>query len=323
MLIENGVDIDLTQSPEMPERPVGAATALNRVETVRWLLDHGAEINYEWGGFAPTCKPLTSAIINGNVEIAQLLVDAGGFLNVLDRTSRTPLTWAIEYNRKEIADYLRSKGAKEAHEIPGYIPPEQKSPLVQWMENRFCASRRLAYVPLIPDSSINVAVRIQEHENCYCLYTDGMSNQAMNVPPGQESYRYAELTLLLGKWPSDPNELQKPEYVWAINWMRQLAQFPFAHGTWLGAPVTIVANGDPPEPLGPGTDMTCWLLCADKAPFTRAKLSDGKEIVFYTILPIYSDERDYERQHGMKALLERFAVQNVPEYIDPNRPSAV
>lgn len=321
LLVERGIDVNIHQDELMPERPLGAAAALNRTETVRWLLEHGAEVNYEWGGFQPTCSALNAAIINNNLEMACLLVEAGGYLNVLDRTNRTPLTWALEYNQPAIADYLRSKGALEAHQLPGYRPPEVKSPLVEWVERRFCPSHPLAWLPLLPDT-VPVAVRAIEHKDCTALFTDGLSARPMAVPPGQEAYRYAELALMFPGLPS-PKELQEPTLAWVVTWMRQIAQYPIEHGTWLGGPVTVLANGDPPTPLGPGTPYTGWLLCADKAPFRRAQLPDGRVVVFYTLLPIHSAEIEFERRHGPVALLSQFAERGVPEHFVPDRPSAV
>jgi hypothetical protein len=322
LLASLGVDVNIPEDPRLPDRPIGSASALSRVETVRWLLDHGAEINYEWGGWPPSCKPLASATINGNFEIVKMLVEAGGYLNVLDRTNRTPLTWAIEYGRTDIANYLRSKGALEAHQIPGYKPPEPKSPLVQYIEKRFGMVQRFAWLPIIPDS-VPVAVRGVLQEEMTFLFTDGMSSRTMKTPAGKERYAHAELVVLVRGWPETAKAVQSADYVWVINWMRQLAQYPFENDTWLGAPVTIIANGEPPAPLGAGTGMTCWLLCADKAPFERATLSDGKDVVFYSMLPIYTAERDYEREHGTIALLTRFAERNVPEYWEPKRPCVV
>ena len=142
------------------------------------------------------------------------------------------------------------------------------------------------------------------------------------MPPGREVYRHTELVLLMPGLPDPLDRLRDPEHAWAVKWLRHLAQYPFEHNTWLGTPVTVVANGDP-QPLGPGTAMTGWLLCADKAPFVRAKLADGREVVFYTILPLHTAEQEYERRHGPRALLERFAARGVPEVWDPDRPSAV
>lgn len=60
-----------------------------------------------------------------------------------------------------------------------------------------------------------------------------------------------------------------------------------------------------------------------KNPFARATLADGKDVAFYTLLPLHAAEIAFKRQHGPRALLERFAERNVPEYWDPKRPSAV
>ena len=87
--------------------------------------------------------------------------------------------------------------------------------------------------------------------------------------------------------------------------------------------MAVVANDDPPRPLGPNTAMTCWLLLADKEPLDRVEMPDGRSVVFYEMIPIHTAERHFERKHGTQALLEKFAEHNVPEHINPRRPSVV
>jgi uncharacterized protein len=311
-LVELGADVNAPRSRQVPDRPIGSASALDRLDTVRWLLAHGSDVNYEWDGWAPKCGPLTNAIVNDNLEMCRLLVDHGAALNVVDRTNRTPLTWALDEDRADIAAFLRSKGAIEARDCPGYRRPELTSAIVAWIEGKTGATTPLPGGP--------VAVRAGAFEGRTWVFTTGMSDRAMSVPPGREAYRYAELVLAM---PAGPSAWDEPATAWAVMWLRQLAQYPFDNNTWLGAPVTVVTNGEPPQPLGPGTAMTGWLLCADKAPFDRASLQDGRAVVFYTLLPLHPAECDFERRRGPRALLELFAGRSVPEHWDPRRPSAV
>jgi hypothetical protein len=180
------------------------------------------------------------------------------------------------------------------------------------------------WLPIVPDGDPTVSVRVATRDDgVVCLFTDGMSAQPMPPGPGGDAYQYAELAVYLVDWPEDPARWLEPEYIWPINWLRRLARYPFETDVGLGGPVAVVANGEPPEPLGPNTTMTCWLLLADKEPLDRVELPDGRSVVFYEMVPIHTAERDFEREHGTAALLERFAERQLPDSLDPNRPSVV
>ena len=106
--------------------------------------------------------------------------------------------------------------------------------------------------------------------------------------------------------------------------MRRLSQYPFENNTWLGGQTSIIANGDPPLPLGTGTEMTCWLLLAEKEPLARFEMPDGRSVVFYEMIPIHTAERNFKhRDHGMVAPVEKFAEQKMPNYVEPKRKSVV
>jgi hypothetical protein len=62
---------------------------------------------------------------------------------------------------------------------------------------------------------------------------------------------------------------------------------------------------------------------ADKAPLRGFVRPDGTEVVFYTLVPIHTAERDFERRNGLRALLQKFAQANVPSHVDPHRESVV
>jgi hypothetical protein len=322
LLVERGVDINIPRDPEWPERPIGTAAALNHAETIRWLVEHGSAINYEWDGGEPYCIPLSAVIRDGNLEIVKLLVEAGARLDVLDRRGLTPLSWAINLGKKEIAAYLRSKGAIEAHDAPGYREPETRNPILEYVEENFSRPEPLGWAAIVPEE-VPVFIHVAADGEIACVITEGMSARAMKVPVGGERYQHAELVTYLYNWPEDRQLWLEPEYLWPIMWMRRIAQYPFEHNTWLGGQTPIIANGDPPVPLGPGTEMTCWLLLAEKEPLTRLEMADGREVFFYEMVPIHTAERDYEREHGIVALLEKLADNKVMGHVNPKRESVV
>ena len=103
-----------------------------------------------------------------------------------------------------------------------------------------------------------------------------------------------------------------------------MAYQPHLDDSWLGQPAAIVSSDDPPQTLGPNTEQTCLLMIPDYSnldpPMQR---NDGSETHFYTVVPLYTEERDYELQHGMKAFLERYSDKQVPMIVDIDRPSFI
>ena len=324
LLHEFGVSLDISEVDNPITRPLNTAAYLERWENVRWLVEHGAELNWEEPPDEPRCPALPPAIQAGRLDIVKLLVEAGARLDVCDRTNRTPLQWAIESRQTEIAEYLRSRGAILSEQARNYRPPPPRTPVVQYIERALCRICPLGWQPVIPTSLPTVTVYAIIHEDFVGVFTDGMSQRAMAVPPGKERYRFAELALPLGEyWPEPPQRWNEEPYVWAVQWLLRLAAYPFETGTWLGDPYCVIANGEPPEPLSPYTRMTCWLLLADKAPLRGFVRPDGTEVVFYTLVPIHTAERDFERRYGLRALLKKFAKADVPSHVDPHRESVV
>jgi hypothetical protein len=87
-------------------------------------------------------------------------------------------------------------------------------------------------------------------------------------------------------------------------------------------PATIVSGDDPPVPLGPNTSQTCLLLVPNwstlEPPLRR---SDGKQVHFYTVTPLYTEERNFEVKHGIEEFLKRFADTKTLMTVDVNRPN--
>ena len=166
--------------------------------------------------------------------------------------------------------------------------------------------------------AINV-IRPNKRNPFMTLFTTGMSSLPMRVPAGQEEYRFAELLMHLpATWPH-PRGDSIDETSWPMKWLRQLAYFPHLHETSIGAPLTIISSAEPPEPLGPNTKQSCLLLIADFADWSPVVLGDGKRIHFFTVFPIYTEERDFEREHGSVPLMERLFERGHTAVVTVNR----
>ena len=111
-LIEMGVDVNLPLAEFRPDSALWlAATAACRdrergLETVRWLVAHGARVNFGFKDEPLYCYPLMQAMKNNDLEMVELMVSTGKTSTCLGKFNRTPLSWAIDFGRTKIADYL-------------------------------------------------------------------------------------------------------------------------------------------------------------------------------------------------------------------------
>jgi len=142
----------------------------------------------------------------------------------------------------------------------------------------------------------------------------------MNVPSGSEEFQYAELMISLpDDWPLTKEALSFPENSWPIDWLRKIAYYPAAQNTWLGGPYTIIANDEPPQPLGPNTKFTCILLLAELGDLGNLQTKDGRLIKFYSLYPLYTEERDLEKENGLGEILKRFQIFRIKDILDLKR----
>jgi len=158
--------------------------------------------------------------------------------------------------------------------------------------------------------------------NFYTLITTGMSFLPMNTPEGAEGFEYAELMICLPPdWPIEQGDLDNPNYYWPIRWLKMLGRFPHEYDTWLGWEHTM-PNGDPAEPLSEQTEMSGIMLLPPlqvHEDFLTLDMGDGREVNFYAIVPLYSEELDFKLKHGSDPLLDKFEEYGVDELLDLNR----
>jgi hypothetical protein len=233
------------------------------------------------------------------------------------------LTTALACGRQDMADLLRSFGAKES-------PPKMDLPveglqeaILLHFEAHFGPVHHLALVEIVPvDPPVSVhLVPAGTGRNFITLFTVGMSERAIIVPSGKEEYRYAELLIKLPPdWRLEEKELADPNYSWPVQWLRRIARYPHANSAWLGEPPTIIANGDPPQPLAPNTTFTSLLLMEESA-FGRLSLKDERTVLFYSMYPLYTEERALELREGILRLIELFMQHRFSEVVAIDRPN--
>jgi hypothetical protein len=301
-------------------------------DIVTFLLAQGADPNVD--------RPLIAAMNVRNPErrmrYVKLLLEHGVNVNNLfemygdPNNLMTALDWAKSF--PEIADYLKAHGAKSAAEIratsgssndknvevdPAIAAAEE---VIAHFNEHVGPAEQRQIIEIVP-SGHPVAIHwIKPHgdRKHLTLFTTGLSTQPMHTPAGEESWAFAELFMELpGDWPVDKSS--QSQWGWPADWLRQVAQYPHNHKTWLGGPLTIFANDDPPRPLAPSNTFTSLLLLAEFS-FER---SDGKTVHLYRVTPLYPDERELEMREGAPALLRAFDRRQVPFVVDVNRRSVV
>ena len=110
LLVSLGVDVNAPSGDQPDDTALDRAAHEGHLDIVRWLLDHGANVNFTIKKEV-RCSALTGAIVKGHIDVVKLLVERGADVNATGG-SATPLGYATQYKRTEIADLLRSAGAK-------------------------------------------------------------------------------------------------------------------------------------------------------------------------------------------------------------------
>jgi ankyrin repeat protein len=98
-------------------RALALAASLGHVDVVRLLLDAGEDPDrYNPADGHSHTTPLHQAALAGHEAVVRLLVERGARLDIKDTIyESTPLGWAEHAGHREIAEYLRGKGANPPH----------------------------------------------------------------------------------------------------------------------------------------------------------------------------------------------------------------
>lgn len=160
--------------------------------------------------------------------------------------------------------------------------------------------------------------------NFYTLVTSGMSDKPMNSPIPEA--RFAELVIMLPPdWKLDQDSFQDEANYWPVRQLKSLARFPHEFSTWIWAEHTI-PNGDPPEPYAVNTGFCGMLISYPLSlppEFYSLKISEEKEIFYFSLIPLFKDEMDFKLQSGVDALYKSFDKAGVGDVVNVLRSSSV
>lgn len=108
VLLEAGADVNAQARNAMKVRPIHAAAAAAQIEVTRALIERGADVNArQQAGFTP----LHEAAGSGKLELARLFLDNGADLNARTDDGKTALTLATEAGQEAMVKFLRERGA--------------------------------------------------------------------------------------------------------------------------------------------------------------------------------------------------------------------
>lgn len=312
LLIESGLDVDVLHK-DRPETALHVASSHNALETAKVLIENGANVE---GYLSST--PLHKAIISSkNTEMVKFLVEHGADTNALFTNFDIPLTpikLASWCGLGEIVNYLKSVGCSlpNDNELPA-----NKDDISEHIRKNLAAPEKLELRQIIGDLSIMVATS----GKCSAIITRGLSNSPMNVPKGKEVFQYAELLMYLPEdWPIVAGASHKDNELWPAEWLLKIADYPKSNNTWLGPESTVIDNG---EIIHPSVNFTGFLLILTPGDLGELHTEDGKVINFYTVFPLYPKEIEYEKRHGIEALIQKFFEKRIGLEMSPKRPCAV
>lgn len=151
------------------------------------------------------------------------------------------------------------------------------------------------------------------------LMTNGFSAYKMPVPYRYQDRAHAELYFCLPSY-WEPEELDNPSMNWVYEWINKIPQFAVKNETWLG-PGHTFSIGKEKETISPTMKQDHFIL-VDPILLERAlapiKVGE-KEVYFYGIIPIFSDEWDYKQGKGTVKFLRKLLSKGVTEKLDDFR----
>ncbi len=120
--------IDMNQVNRQGATALCVATANQQYETIKILVDNGADLNQ----YCDTVTPLILATNLDNLHIIKYLVEHGADVNFTDSEKWTPLTIAAERGQLDIVKYLAEHGANIDYDLIGDLVGENKDIPIRW-----------------------------------------------------------------------------------------------------------------------------------------------------------------------------------------------
>ena len=155
------------------------------------------------------------------------------------------------------------------------------------------------------------------------LLTNGLSKYKMPVHEKEKGKEFNELCFCLpGYW--DWEDRSNPNTNWVFHWIQRLAKYVQENETWFGHGHTMPC-GKEMQSLSSTMKQNQFILVNPRLlekEMVPVK-SNGKEINFLFIVPIFGDEMDYKQGKGTQKLLAKFINKGITEELDDFRGNAL
>lgn len=179
-------------------------------------------------------------------------------------------------------------------------------------------------IPQIPHIDVCLYPPAPERgRSFHTLITSGMSDLPMCLPDGLDpTLARAEILMYVPSIDVKPFSTQ-PHL--EVEMLRFMARFPFEYETWL-APGHTVPNGNPPQPIAPGSQLTTAFFLApigEPEGFNDGLQLDGKPVHFLWLHPITDAECQFKLARGSDALLELMERRYLSPVLNLSRPSLI
>ena len=215
--------------------------------------------------------------------------------------------------------------------------PENKGPMYLYSDQELVefdayVEKCLGYYDFVfheiasPDIHLDViTIPPTEEHPFHKLVTMGAGAYEMNVPEQlkEQGFGHAEYVIFL---PSDwnINSGDEKDY-WPTRTLKMMGRLPIYEDSWLGFGHTIQADEDGSS-YAENTGFNCTMLVSAvnfNGERMRLKLSSGKIINFYQLIPIYPEELAYKQANHAEALLDLLLEQEGFPVVDIHRKSVI
>ena len=150
----------------------------------------------------------------------------------------------------------------------------------------------------------------------------------MNVPSESGESPLAEVLLLLPrKWPLTVSAFNEEKNYWPVRLLKDIARYVHHSDTWIGYghTVAIAESFDVLQPYAPSTALCASAILPPLSLGETAwslQRQGGKDVFFWSAVPIYKEELALKIEKGIDALMDRFDALGITDRIDPQRPNA-
>ena len=294
-LLDAGIHPDciLEEDDWLKITPLWIAVQHRAYNAVTCLLDAGANINNTENG--RVASPLIWASSKGDLKMVKLLLKRGADIHITymreGKEIFNALKWAVLDGQHEVADYLRSQGAvmPEEKEMPPTNPDEE---LLTDLSRHF-KGKPLKFglgeiVPASVPMMVYIFPPVKGKRKNTIFVSSGLIEYVLEVPKGQEKYRYAEYFIEMpGAWPVKDKDLEQEKNFWPIRWLKAISRYPHEQTIYYGDKAIVDAKMIPTFITPDGKyDSALVERCED----LTLRVSDGRLVIYYRITPRCSGE---------------------------------